>query len=219
MTTTTITAENIAAAFDKRIDAEVKAGLTQKNVDFLRKCEAKLKAPAVVSLLAACKLDTGFIFGENQLAVYAVERLTKIATYTAAGMSEPVKASDQYRYAHDLFMTLRATVAKDKTASLSRDDLRATGTKGDNRETATGYDADAISETVQVAGRIMAAGTAAVQTRNTFAAFAALGLVTAVCEERGAFRFTAKPAAPFYKRLNALYSARLEKAAGLTATA
>lgn len=213
MTTTnanaTITAAAINAAFDARITAELAAGLTQKNVDFLRKCQAKLVAPSVVELLASCKLTTDFIAGDKQLAVYAVERLTKVATYTAAGISEPQKASDQYRYAADLFASLRLTVAKDKAASLSRADLRATGTKGENKETATGYADGALSETVAVAGRIMAAGTAAVQTRNTFAAFEALGMVTAVCEERGAFRFTAKPAAPFYKRMNRLVTDRI----------
>lgn len=206
------TIETIAAACANRMAFEIDKGLTEKNREFIAKQFAFFKTPAFAALADECKINVGFIDGSNgaeRLAVYALERLAKVCKYTLAGISEPARPTDQYRYAHDLFMSLRSTVAKDKSASLTRQDLRATGTKGESKETETGYADGAISETVKVAGRIMAQGTAQVQTRNTFATFAALGMVEAVCEERGAFRFTAKPRAPFYRKLDKLYTARL----------
>lgn len=212
-----VTASNLKAAFEKRISIMAEKPDTKaENLTLMQRCHEYLAKPASLEMLNAGGFDVREISGDGAkpMAVYAVKRLVDLLQLAELSFDCEIGANNQKRYVRNMIVTVNNGLAKE--AQFSRLDQRATGSKGQSRETATGYADGAINGNVRVATRIMATGTTATQTTNTLATFKSLNMIADNGQRGSAYRWFANGESVLLKRFAGMVAAAVAKEQGLT---
>ncbi|MTH61177.1 hypothetical protein [Paracoccus litorisediminis] len=195
MSKLTYTAKTIDALFDNRVAMMAeKADTKAENFKLMQTCRDYMKTAAFLETARLGKVDLHVIdgsAGRKPMAVYAIKRVVDMCRFADSGFEATVTATDQTRYARDMLLSLMNSRATGK--QFARLDQRATGSKGQSRDTADGYAEGAISQGVKVSGRMMAAGTTGTQTTNTLAIFKFLNCADDNGQRGAGFRWYAKP--------------------------
>lgn len=183
----------------------------------LRRNLAFFQTEAFAKIAYADKINVGFIDGSNGaiwLDLYGTTRLIGFMKMIAAGVADVTRPKDMQRFSVRAMNTSRAHIAKGE-GRFSRVDMAALVSKGQNKETASGYADGALSDGVQYATEYYSDAYAKRQGIMTLRAFESLGMVARIQEGTSATRDVKfQPInSAYFKRANEVYTAHAMKMA------